>query len=82
MSITVQTAVVYKSSNGKRYFTKRAALMAEALMKLKKKYDAEGEDSEGRPYFDMDQMDHFSKVSKRYYRRFKSTVKAAPEIGQ
>jgi hypothetical protein len=67
--ITSETAKVWKTSHGRRFLTKRAASMAEAMHRLKKRHDPEGEDDDSS-FFTNEQWDHFKKVSARYYRRF------------
>jgi hypothetical protein len=69
--ISSETAKVWKTSYGRRFLTKRAAYMAEAMQRLKGKDrhypQGEGDDSS---FFTNKQWDHFKKVSARYYRRF------------
>lgn len=77
--IIAQTATVYKTSHGRRFLTKRAAYLAEAINRLKRKdrHEPQGIHDELRGgehhqeiYYSEQQWDHFKKVSSRYYRRF------------
>lgn len=69
--ITTATARIWKTSYGRRFLTKRAAFLAEAMhrLKLKDRHDPLGEDHDS-VFFTNEQWDHFKKVSARYYRRF------------
>jgi hypothetical protein len=74
MSVTVHTATVYKTSaRGRRYFSKRQAWIADAIARLRRKYDPEGCDygfESERSYYTAEQMNEFYGIAERYYRRF------------
>ncbi|MGO7089430.1 hypothetical protein AB9E14_23430 [Rhizobium leguminosarum] len=69
--ITTQAATVYKTCFGRRFLTKRAAYLAEAMHRLKGKdrHEKQGYDDDSE-FYTNEQWDHFKKVSARYYRRF------------
>lgn len=69
--IEVQTAKIWKTSHGRRFLTKRAAYLAEAMHRLKGKdrHEKLGYDEDSEFYTD-EQWGHFKSVSARYYRRF------------
>lgn len=79
MTITVETAKVYKTSGGIRYLTKRAALIKEATVRLKRKHEPDGHNPNdgmfGRDYFTDEQWAKFQAIAFRYYRRFRKAVK-------
>jgi hypothetical protein len=69
--ITIHTATVYKTSHGRRFLTKRAAYLAEAMTRLKGKdrHDPQGYDDD-KDFYTNEQWGHFKQVAYRYYRRF------------
>ena len=78
MSVTVHTATVYKTSaRGRRYFSKRQAFIAEAISRMKKKYEPDGVDDrliDGDHYqtvfYTGEQLEKFHLTAERYYRMF------------
>lgn len=77
--ITPETAKVWKTSHGRRYLTKRAAYLSEAIHRLKAKDRHEeagihdelrGGDHYQEVFYTADQHDLFSRIAWRYYRRF------------
>ena len=78
MAIDVIVCNVYKS-NGRRYFTKNAAIRAEAIAIIKRKYPTEkGEFIEGYGYVDngfhWSQLPNSSKLLKRLMKKIKQSV--------
>lgn len=84
MTLTAETAKVFKTSSGRRYLTKRAAFRHEALHRLKQKsrHEPQGEYTEWRdqePYRDVpmhtfEQETLFNRIERRYWRRFSRRV--------
>lgn len=83
MPVTFETATVYRTSSGKRYFTKRAAFKHEALSRLRRKerhemqgvYDElRGGDHYQEEFYTEEQMNLFSKIEARYWRRFRQFI--------
>lgn len=77
-------ARVWKTSQGRRYLSKRAAYYAEAMHRLMKKdrHAPEGvhDHFEGAAHYTTDyhtveQREHMQRVAKRYWRRFGKTRK-------
>lgn len=72
--IRVETAQVFRTSHGRRYLTKRAAFKAEAMFRMKQRYDKEGasnrEDGSEDTFYTDDQWGHFGRVVARYWRMF------------
>jgi hypothetical protein len=82
MGITVQEAIVYKASNGRRYLTKRTAFHHDAVHRLSRKHGKagcrdwlEGGEHRQEEFYTDAQWDYFRRVSARYWRRFSSSVK-------
>lgn len=84
MSITIEAATVFKTSSGRRYLTKRAAFRSEVFSRLKRKerhemqgvYDElRGGEHYQEEYYTPEQMDHFAKIERRYWRRFRRRVR-------
>lgn len=70
MSVSSEDAVVYRSSNGRRYFTKKAAIISDVMHRLKLKNEDDGED-----WYTSGQYESFNKVANRFYRRFKKVIR-------
>lgn len=70
MAVSVETTRVFKTSDGRRYMTKKAAMMREAYAKLKSKHPSEGYEG----YSD-EQWTRFKMIGNRYYRRFRKAVR-------
>lgn len=79
MAVTTQIATVYKTSSGRRYLTKRTAMIRDALERLKEKYEPEGHDPDrgvfGHDYFTDEQWQKFQQTAMRYYRIYRKAVK-------
>lgn len=82
--IRAETAKVYKSLNGKRYFTKKSAIKNSVLFKLKKKHEKEGcidrlvgGEHEQDIFYTDEQWSYFNSVADRYYRFF---VRKSPHL--
>lgn len=82
--ITAETAKVFKTSDGRRYLTKRAAFRNDVISRLKSKprHEPKSEYTEwrdGEPYRELpdwtaEQQDRFAKIERRYWRRFSRKV--------
>ena len=75
MSVKTEQATVFRISNGKRYFTERAAFRREAIIRLSKKHEKagcndylRGGDHYQETHFTDDQCAYFLRVANRYYR--------------
>lgn len=69
--IIAHTATIYKTSHGRRFLTKRAAYLAEALHRMKRKEQHAPQGCDGaEDFYTNEQWDHFKKIASRYYRRF------------
>lgn len=86
MSVKSEMRVVYRTSAGRCYFTKRAAFIREATARLQARREKEGisDRLEGGEhvqdvFWSADQMEYFFRVAKRYYRRYKKSVRGAKE---
>lgn len=76
--IAKSQAIVFRTSSGRRYLTKRAAFHGEAMQRLYAKNEKAGclDYPHGRQdtfYTDW-QMEHFRKVSARFWRMFRKFV--------
>lgn len=86
MSVKSEIRVVYRTSVGRCYLTKRAAFIREATARLQARREKEGisDRLEGGEhvqdvFWSVDQMEYFSRVAKRYYRRYKKSVRGGVE---
>lgn len=74
MSIGTETVQVFRTSYGRRYFTKRAAFRSEAMSHLRRRYCKEGasdrHDGSQDTFYTDDQWDYFRRVAARYWRMF------------
>lgn len=72
-----ETATVYRALDGKRFFTKKAAILRDVVFRMKAKSEKYGCDDElrggehhQRVYWTQEQFQHFRNVANRYYQRF------------
>ena len=72
--ITIETAVVYRSSSGRRYLTKRGAIQSDARKIIVKKYPYEPFDPQDGSSFRWEQMDRSDVLFRRLCRLIESTM--------
>ena len=83
MAVTSETATVYRSSDGRRYFTKRAAVRKDIYRRLRGKERHEkqgchdeliGGEHHQEEFYTEEQLEHFRAVAYRYWRIFSRRI--------
>jgi hypothetical protein len=77
MAVTTETVIAYRSSSGRRFFSKKGAIRSDIFTRLMKKYDGAQEEVDhecGKDWFSDRQMDRFRSIVSRYIRRFQRRI--------
>lgn len=82
-----EQATVYRAINGRRYLSRRSALIKTAMVLLKKKHGMDGCHDELRggehyqeEFYTNEQMERFTAVAKRYARRATTAAKGKQDV--